>query len=152
MPAASRSSQRQAALKHGWRSGLEEKVGAFIKGQGLDYDYEELTLKYEVPARIAKYTPDFILPNGIIIETKGRWVTADRQKMALVKEQHPDLDIRMVFTRSKSPITKTSKTTYGMWCVKHGFPYADKFPPLEWLMEEPNAASLAALKEIQNNG
>ena len=72
--------------------------------------------------------------------------------MALVKEQHPDLDIRMVFTRSKSPISKTSKTTYGMWCEKHGFPYADKLPPLEWLLEEPNAASLAALKEFMNNG
>lgn len=152
MPRKAPLSQRQAAIKHGWRSGLEEKVGAFLSEHGVDYDYEEVTLRYEVPARAARYTPDFILPNGIIIETKGRWVTADRQKMALIKEQHPDLDIRMVFSRSKTTISKTSKTTYAMWCVKHGFPYADKFPPREWLEEAPNERSLAALKEFINNG
>jgi hypothetical protein len=144
--------QRQAAIKHGWRSGLEEKVGAFLASHGVDYAYEETTLRYNVPPRPAKYTPDFILPNGIIIETKGRWLTADRQKMALVKEQHPALDIRMVFSRSKATISKTSATTYAMWCVKHGFPYADRFPPEAWLSEPPNEASLAALKEIMNNG
>lgn len=144
--------QRQAALKHGWRSGLEEQVGAQLDAAGMGYDYEGITLPYLKPARTAKYTPDFPLANGIIVETKGRWDVADRQKMALIKEQHPDLDIRMVFTRSKSPIRKGSKTTYGMWCKKHGFPYADKLIPQEWLDEPPNEASLAALREIKNNG
>lgn len=152
MPRPAKLSQAQAGKKHGWRSGLEEKVGAFIDKHGVGFEFEETTLRYEVPARLARYTADFILPNGIIIETKGRWVTADRQKMALVKEQHPDLDIRMVFSRSATKISKTSKTTYAMWCVKHGFLYADKFPPLEWLLEEPNEASLAALQRIRTNG
>jgi hypothetical protein len=152
MPRPAKLSQAQAGKKHGWRSGLEEKVGAFIDKHGVGFEFEETTLRYEVPARLARYTADFILPNGIIIETKGRWVTADRQKMALVKEQHPDLDIRMVFSRSATKISKTSKTTYALWCVKHGFPFADKFPPLEWLLEEPNEASLAALQRIRNDG
>jgi hypothetical protein len=138
----------QAGIKHGWRSGLEEKVGAYLNSQDVDFSFEEITLSYEVPARPARYTPDFVLPNGIIIETKGRWVTADRQKMALVKEQHPDLDIRMVFSRSSSRISKTSKTTYAMWCIKHGFPFADRFPPIEWLLEPPNEVSLAALRRF----
>lgn len=150
MPA--RLTAKQAGVKHGWRSGLEEKVGAYLDENGVDFEFEETTLRYEVPSRPARYTPDFILPNGIIIETKGRWVTADRQKMALIKEQHPDLDIRMVFSRSKTRISKTSKTTYGMWCNKHHFPFADRFPPEAWLREPVNQASLDALTRIRNNG
>jgi hypothetical protein len=67
---------------------------------------------YITPATPHKYCPDFRLPNGIYIETKGRFETADRKKHLLIKEQHPELDIRFVFTRSKSTISKTSKTTY----------------------------------------
>lgn len=152
MPRSAPLSQAQAGIKHGWRSGLEQKVGAYLDERGVAFSFEETTLPYSVPARPARYTPDFILPNGIIIETKGRWVTADRQKMALVKEQHPDLDIRMVFSRASNRISKTSKTTYAMWCKKHGFPFADKFPPEAWLFEPPNEASLAALSRIKNNG
>lgn len=152
MPRKASLTQAQAGRKHGWRSGLEQKVGAYLDEQGVPFEFEETTLRYSVPARPARYTPDFILPNGIIIETKGRWVTADRQKMALVKEQHPDLDIRMVFSRSATKISKTSKTTYAMWCIKHGFPFADRMPPEDWLKEPANKASLAALSRIRNNG
>lgn len=59
----------------------------------------------------------------------------DRQKMLWIKEQHPHLDIRFVFTRSASPIYKGSKTTYAAWCQKHGFLFADKVVPGEWLRE-----------------
>jgi hypothetical protein len=86
-----------------------------------------------VPERKAKYTPDFVLPNGIIVETKGRFVVADRQKHLFVKAQHPELDIRFVFSNSKAKISKTSKTTYADWCTQHGFKYADKEIPNEWL-------------------
>lgn len=142
------SKVRAAALKHGWHSGLEEKIGVYLTQLEVDFDFEQLTLTYEVPSRTAKYTPDYVLANGIIIESKGRFVTADRQKMLLVKKQHPDLDIRFVFSRSKDRISKQSKTTYGMWCDKHGYLYADVYPPHEWLHEPPNRASLAALARL----
>ncbi len=152
MPKPAKLSKEQAGVKHGWRSGLEQKVGAYLDAHGISFEFEETTLRYQVPPRPARYTPDFILPNGIIVETKGRWVTADRQKMALIKEQHPDLDIRMVFSRSSTKISKTSKTTYAMWCNKHGFPFADRFPPEAWLHEPLNEVSLEALSRIRNNG
>jgi len=76
------------------------------------------------------------LPNGIIIEAKGRLTQEDRSKMRKVKEQHPSLDIRFVFTRSTARLSKTSKTTYAEWCDKYGFPYADKVVPLEWITNE----------------
>ena len=53
--------------------------------------------------------------------------------MALVKEQHKDLDIRMVFMHAKNKIYKGSKTTYADWCNKHGYIWAEKTIPMEWL-------------------
>lgn len=141
-------SQKQAALKHGWRSGLEEAVGKQLDSSRVPYRYEEVVLPYTYPAEAKRYTPDFVLDNGLIIETKGRWVTQDRKKMRLIKEQYPDLDIRFVFSNSRSKISKSSKTTYGMFCDKLGFPYADKFIPPEWLQEPNNEASLRVLKGL----
>jgi hypothetical protein len=101
----------------------------------VGFSYEERVIVYEEPATTHRYTPDFELENGIIIETKGRFLTKDRKKHLSVKEQHPHLDIRFVFSSSKARISKTSKTTYGMWCEKYGFLYADKVIPEAWLKE-----------------
>lgn len=128
--------KKRAGLKHGFRSGLEEKVAKALKEQGIDPRYEQEKITYTVPARKATYTPDFRLPNGIYVETKGRFVVADRQKHLFIKAQHPELDIRFVFSNSKAKISKTSQTTYAMWCEQHGFLYADKEVPQEWLDED----------------
>lgn len=127
------------AIKYGWRSGLEKSLADYLDERNISYEYEEHKLVYTVPERQAIYTPDFYVRTRtgklIIIETKGRFVTADRQKMLLVKEQHPTLDIRFVFSNPKSKISKKSKTTYAAWCEKHGFPYAAKVAPERWLNE-----------------
>ncbi|SMG43536.1 hypothetical protein [Paraburkholderia susongensis] len=119
-----------------YRSGLEEAVAEQLRQAGVVAAYEEEKIPYVTPATPHKYTPDFRLPNGIYIETKGRFETADRKKHLLIKDQHPGIDIRFVFTRSKTTISKASKTTYGMWCEKHGFQYADKWIPDAWLKEK----------------
>jgi len=131
---ATRSSKTLGVV-HGYRSGLEEKVSAQLVAAGINAAYEETKIEYIKPERTAKYTPDFVLPNGIIIETKGRFLTDDRQKHLLVKAQHPQLDIRFVFSRSATTISKASKTTYALWCQKYGFKYADKLIPQSWLNE-----------------
>ncbi len=128
-------SSKRVGLVHGFRSGLEEQVASQLATAGLDVKYESTKIEYEKPARKAKYTPDFPLPNGIIVETKGRFLTDDRQKHLLIKQQHPHLDIRFVFSNSRSRISKQSQTTYAMWCEKHGFKYADKLIPTAWLKE-----------------
>lgn len=97
--------------------------------------YETLKVQYESPATQHRYTPDFPLPNGVIVETKGRFVAADRAKHLLVKAQRPDLDIRFVFSNSKAKLYKGSPTSYAAWCEKHGFKYADKLIPEAWLKE-----------------
>lgn len=124
----------QVGLKYGFKSGLEEKIAAQLKKEGINPNYEKLKLPF-LEHRNRTYTPDFPITNNLIIETKGRFVTADRMKMKIIKEQYPNLDIRFIFTNSKTRISKTSKTTYGMWCDKYGFKYADKTIPQEWLDE-----------------
>ncbi len=131
------SLQRIAEIgrKLGFRSGLEEQVHREFTQHGVAVKYEDPTRKvrYVVPARPTYYTPDFILPNGVIVETKGRFVTADRKKHKLIKEQFPNLDIRFVFSNPNQRISKTSRTTYADWCNTHGFKYAAAKRPSEWL-------------------
>ncbi len=127
---ATRSTVRKQALKAGFRSGLEQDNAAYLRKNKVDFTYEEDKIKYITKPRT--YTPDFVLGNGVIIETKGRFMPSDRTKHLLIKEQHPELDIRFVFSNSKTRLSKRSRTTYGQWCDKHGFQYADKIIPLEW--------------------
>jgi hypothetical protein len=136
----SRSRRRKTAAEvgrvAGFRSGLEERVAAELEAVlGAPVPYETETIEYTKPEKKHKYTPDFPLPNGIIVETKGRFVTADRQKHLLVKAQHPHLDIRFVFSNPNARISKTSATTYAAWCEAKGFKYAKGSVPLEWIKE-----------------
>lgn len=126
--------QQQVLLLHGVRSGLEQKVCEDLKARGVGYEYEQMKLKYIRPESAHTYTPDIVLQNGIILELKGRFTAADRQKMLLVKKAHQGLDIRFVFSNSKTKISKASKTTYADWCLKNGFQYCDKVVPVEWTL------------------
>ena len=126
---------KQVGKKYGFRSGLEERIAEQLDKAGVEYEYEKLKLKYIKPASTHLYTPDFVLANGIIVETKGRFLANDRQKHILVKRHNPTLDIRFVFSNSKARITKTSRTTYAAWCENNGFKYADKTIPQEWIDE-----------------
>lgn len=69
------------------------------------------------------------------IEYKGNFTGPDRTKMLLVKKQHPDLDIRLVFGRATNKLNRASKTTYAMWADKYGFPWSEKVIPEEWRKE-----------------
>ena len=123
------------AIKSGYRSGLEDKIADQLKSLSVPVKYEERKISYSVPESLHTYTPDFELPNGIIIESKGRFVAADRKKHLLIKQQYPHLDIRFVFSNSKAKINKGSKTSYADWCDKFGFLYADKLIPEGWINE-----------------
>ena len=126
-------SKTAVAAKYGFRSGLEMDIDNSLKEQGVDGEYEQHIIEYVKPETKHKYHPDFKLPNGIFVETKGRFLTDDRKKHLLIKAQHPELDIRFLFQNSKSKISKGSKTTYADWCVKYGFKFADKEIPADWL-------------------
>lgn len=125
---------RRIAIKNGYRSGLEDKISKQLEQSGVNYEYETIKIPYHV-SEDRKYTPDFLLPNGIIVETKGRFTLQDRKKHLLIKAQHSHLDIRFVFSNSRSKISKGSKTSYADWCDKNGFLYAEKEIPEEWINE-----------------
>lgn len=134
-------------ITNGYRSGLEDKVAEQISAAGLSVSYEEVTFKYVKPSKPSRYTPDFVLPNGIVVETKGRFLTADRQKHKFLKAQHPDLDIRFVFSRAATRLTKTSQTSYANWCEQYGFQWSDKWIPEKWFLEAPCPKRIQAIKE-----
>jgi len=131
---ATTSERRRHAIKNGYRSGLEDDIAKDLKDRGVEFEYEKLKVQWQLIEN-KTYTPDFKLPNGIIIESKGRFVAADRKKHLVIKRQHPFLDIRFVFSNSRSKLYKGAKSTYGDWCNKHGFLYADKRIPDEWLTQ-----------------
>ena len=104
-----------AAKKYGYRSGLELTVSEYLKERNINYGYESIKIEWEDLA-YRTYAPDFVLDNGIIIETK--------------------LDIRFVFTNSRSKLRKGAKSNYAEWCIKYGFLYYDRIIPEDWLKEK----------------
>ena len=119
-----------------FRSGLEDTLAEQIERTTGSVSYEQLDICYTVPASDHCYTPDFVLPNGIIIESKGIFDAADRKKHLLIQKQYPWLDIRFVFSNASLKIYKGSRTTCGDWCTKNGFKYASKTIPASWFKEE----------------
>ena len=85
-----------------YRSKFEAKVAKHLKDKKVKFDYESEVLSYTIPESKHRYTPDFTLPNGVVVEAKGRFTPADRKKMSLVKEQNPDRDIRLIFMVDKT--------------------------------------------------
>lgn len=130
---------RAAAIKKGYRSGFEATIAKQIEDYGLLVEYEAEKLQYIVPERTATYRPDFRLlkKDGgyMYIESKGRFVTQDRAKHILLKQQQPQLDLRFVFSNQNGKIYKGSPTSYADWCDHNGFLYSSKFIPEEWLLE-----------------
>ena len=126
---------RREAIKHGYRSGLEHKLSIYLDELKYKYLYEKVKIEWE-DLSYRTYTPDFILNNGIIIETKGRFLAIDRRKHLAIKEQHPDLDIRFIFTNSRNKLRKGAKSSYGQWCDKYGFRFYDRIIPEDWLKEK----------------
>lgn len=137
-----------SAIRTGrFRSGLEDKNAKLLDSKGMPYRYEEMHLGYIIPASNHRYTPDFILQNGIIVETKGIFDSDDRKKHLLIREQYPMLDIRFVFSSSRAKIYKGSPTSMAEWCEKNDFIFADKLIPLSWLREKSKEIPKGLFKE-----
>lgn len=125
-----------------YRNKFEEKTGERLNELGVDFSYESEKLEYTVKGR---YTPDFIVGtvsgNKIYIETKGNGRSFDgasRRKLLAVKEQHPEIDLRLVFYSDGKIGPRRKDGTHlrqMQWAEKHGFKAALKTIPQEWLDE-----------------
>ena len=107
------------------RNKFEQRIFDQVKKSKVKFDYESERIPYTISGN---YIPDFILETKtgkIYLETKGHFRPEAKRKMAAVKKQHPDLDIRIIFYSSRKP--------YIRWAEKHGFKYAFHSIPEEWL-------------------
>ena len=115
--------KRGKIRESGRRSKLEDDFATLLKQLKIPEHYEETKLKYIIPQSEHTYTVDFTLPNHILLECKGYLRDVEeRQKYELIKEQHPDKDLRFVFANPNKPISRT-KMTHGSWAEKVGFKY-----------------------------
>jgi hypothetical protein len=103
------------------------------KGKSFNIEYETEKLDYVL---IRNYLPDFILKfddgRKIYIETKGYLRGEDRAKLLAVRDRHPDLDLRLVFSKDNR-LNRKSRSRYSCWAKRHGFTYSVGTIPMEWL-------------------
>ncbi len=127
-----KAKKRVQNKKFRFRSQFEKNTALSLKSEGVDFEYETLRIKY---TKLAVYTPDFIFPNGVIIEAKGYFRSQDRTKHILIKQQ-TDHDIRFLFMNAYQRLNKNSDTTYAKWCDQYGFMWCHKKIPNEWLSKQ----------------
>lgn len=84
--------------------------------------------------RLAHYLPDWEITPTLYVETKGYFSPRNRGDLLSFREQHPEVEIFLVFAEPRNRLTSKSKTTYAEWCDKHGFKWSsiDKFPTHLW--------------------
>lgn len=99
------------------KSKFEKEVWEFY---GKKWDYEKDIIPYVVPESKHKYLPDFTIKENFFVECKGYLDADTRKKHLLLKEQHPDKRIIMLFMNCTGKIHPKSTTTYGEWATKNG--------------------------------
>lgn len=103
------------------RSKLELKFEEILLENKAEYDYEVTVIPYTVPESQHKYTVDWTLLHGPLIETKGYLSDhQERNKYVLLKQQYPDLDLRFVFD-NPNKLCGGTKYSHAKWADKHGF-------------------------------
>ena len=120
------------------RSKLELQFEKILQDNEVEYAYEITKIPYTVPESSHKYVVDWTICNGVMIETKG-WLEnlTERKKYQLIKEQHPDIDIRFVFANPQKACGGV-KMTHAERAEKFGFKYCsinDKEQIVSWIKE-----------------
>lgn len=133
------------------RSGFEATLTNELTRLKIDYAYEAVKIPYTPLQKVKHYVPDLILPNGVIVEIKGRFTSPDRQKHKAIKAMYPDLDIRFVFQRASQKINKGSSTTYAMWCKSNGIRFHEGCIPLTWVREPENKINREYIRSWQSD-
>jgi len=107
------------------RNEFEKSIERFLKKKKVKFKYEREKIPYVIAGH---YIPDFIIETKlgtVYVEAKGYLRPEAKRKMVAVKRQHPEMDIRFVFYSRRSSQIK--------WADKHGFKWAIKEVPTEWL-------------------
>jgi hypothetical protein len=109
--------------------------------QKIPWIYEPEPWDWIPPKR--KYTVDFKVMRSdgsyFYVEYKGYFRTEDKTKMAAIKKQYPDRDVRFVFANPHKPVEGAqprkdgTKLTNAEWAEKNGYLWADNCIPKEWM-------------------
>ena len=130
-----------------FKSRLEYNIAMSLWRRGIEFEYERESWEYHADVykglcahcgghdivSVRKYTPDFFLPNGIVVETKGRLDSSTRTQLLAVMESNPDKELVLVFARDNW-MTKAHKNRYSDWCLKHKIDFHVGDIPDEWLV------------------
>lgn len=111
-----------------FRSGLEQRIANNLAKRKCNFEYESMSVAYIIEH---KYKPDFVLSNGVIVEAKGYFRYKEQKMHREIKKQHPELDIRFVFSNVDSRV-QGSRLTCAKWCEKYNFLYSEEIVPYEW--------------------
>lgn len=118
-----------------FRSKFEESIYEAAMRSRKKLVHEPYFIPYIIKG---SYLPDFVMPNGIIIEAKGYLDAASCRKMKAVKATNPDLDVRFVLQNANGKRNKRAKLKNWEWCERHGFPWSEGTIPLSWWKEKKN--------------
>jgi hypothetical protein len=121
-----------------YRSGFEVSLSKQLNEAQIPFMYEAKAFPYIRNGKVSWYTPDFKLANGTYLEGKGYFHggTKDRHKLILVKDQHPELDLRIIFQAEGTLVSKDTTLTYGDWADLNGLTWAGAGTiPQHWLEE-----------------
>ena len=135
-----RSLARKTVNKIEWNgiqfaSKFERDYAQQLTKLGLQWEYEADSFYWFPNPRI--YRPDFKITkdDGTVyyVETKGFFDPNSRAKMAAIKKQFPNIDIRMAFMDPNKKVTK-SKTgkTYSSWAEAVGYLWSSFCVPQCW--------------------
>jgi hypothetical protein len=87
-----------------------------------------------VPQQQHYYKPDWITPSGILVESKGLLTVQDKQKLKLIREQHPDKLIALLFQRNLKLTKAKNSKRYVDWAIENKFPVAvGEVVPDDWM-------------------
>ena len=121
------------------RNPEEAKTYKYLKGLERKFKYK-VEYETEILPYVVKrtYVPDFILSfadgRKMYIEFKGYLRRDDEKKLIAIKEQHPELDVRICFMKDNKMAGR--KMRYSKWAEKHGIPYCFGVVPEDWLYGE----------------
>lgn len=139
-------------VRKSFRSNLEHRLATQLYDMGVEFGYEQEKWDYTLPVHRGlcdsclgervmsrrRYTPDFFLPNGIVIEAKGKCTSETRTQLTNIKRCNPDKDLRVVFM-ADNWLTSAHKKRYTDWAISAGFKCAVGSIPKEWLQETRDA-------------
>lgn len=107
------------------RSKLETRFDDLLQEYQIEYEYEVTKIPYKIPESQHTYLVDFTVMPNVLCEVKGYLSDhTERKKYLLLKEQHPELDLKFIFESGKK-LCGGTKYSHAEWATKHGFDWAE---------------------------